>query len=163
MAKREFTEDEVRELVYESIKNVEHDSSRWTAYMSSIIKCEDDGKFYELFWDRGLTEEQENEFEAQEAEEVVPRDVYHEPHYTKEYLPLDYRAPAPYKFELEDLKGSPIVEPGSSIAEALEAIENFDTREILDFLDFIQVAMVKPEDRAYFASAVAFFKGLNQA
>lgn len=67
--KRKFTETEVRELIFGCpIKDEVCDKRRWVEGMRSIV--EEDGKYYELFWNRGLTETQEDEFWEQEANEV---------------------------------------------------------------------------------------------
>jgi hypothetical protein len=68
--KRKFTADEVRELVWENeVETIQGEDRRWSRTNCTIIQTED-GKYYELYWEQGLTECQENEFEAQEVEEV---------------------------------------------------------------------------------------------
>lgn len=56
-----WTEDDNRFLVYDyEIDNIEYDENRWTRSMGSIIKLGD--HYYIIYWERGLTECQENEF-----------------------------------------------------------------------------------------------------
>ena len=69
MTARNFTEEEVRELVFENeVESFEGDSGRWTVEMETIVEC--DGNFYKLVWDCGLTECQESFFPAQESSPV---------------------------------------------------------------------------------------------
>lgn len=57
-----WTEDDSRFLVYNySITDIEYDENRWTRSMGSIIKL-GDNQHYIIYWGRGLTEYQENEF-----------------------------------------------------------------------------------------------------
>ena len=66
---RKFTAAEVKEHVYDNaVETTEYDVRRW--YRVNLTIVELDGKFYQLYWNEGLTECQENEFEAQEAQEV---------------------------------------------------------------------------------------------
>lgn len=48
---------------FEAIDEVEHDSGRWTTYMGTIIKVGND--LWEIPWEKGLTEYQENMFYEQ--------------------------------------------------------------------------------------------------
>ncbi len=66
--KREFTRDEVEELVMDSVEDIEGSDRRWSRTNTSIVEVAD--KFYKLYWEQGLTENQENEYESQEAPEV---------------------------------------------------------------------------------------------
>lgn len=69
MSKRFFSEDEVKELIWESeVDQKIIDSSRWSMSMESIVKI--DGKYYRVHWEQGATEYQENEYYEQEADEV---------------------------------------------------------------------------------------------
>lgn len=63
-----FTEEQVKELVWDSLVDEGAGARRWSESMVSI--CEFEGKFYSIEWERGLTECQENEFYAQDAPEV---------------------------------------------------------------------------------------------
>lgn len=70
MRKRKFTEEEVKDLLWEhEVEEKQVGSGRWEAYMESIVLA-DDGKYYKIEWAAGLTEMQENTVEAQEATEV---------------------------------------------------------------------------------------------
>lgn len=70
----ELTSEEVRKLIYSDthIDDVELDSGRWTEYLQMIYEI--NGKYYAVYWERGLTECQDNEFYSQVAEEVIPID-----------------------------------------------------------------------------------------
>ena len=69
MSKRFFSEDEVRELIWESeVDQKIIDSSRWSMSMESIVGI--DGKYYRVYWEQGATEYQDNEYYEQEADEV---------------------------------------------------------------------------------------------
>ena len=69
-----FTAEEVQNMVYgededgEVIETIEGESRRWLRSNTTIVKHKD--KFYSLYYDQGLTECQENEFEDQDAPEV---------------------------------------------------------------------------------------------
>lgn len=66
-----LNESEQRELLYESTEISEESnySGRWTEHLTTIVQT-DDGKFYRINWERGLTEMQEDVFEDGEVEEV---------------------------------------------------------------------------------------------
>ena len=57
-----LSEREIKTLVYYgyTVDEIEGDSGRWTQHVSTIINI--DGELWEIDWDRGLTEYQENEF-----------------------------------------------------------------------------------------------------
>jgi hypothetical protein len=68
--KRKFTEEEVKELIYGwDVETITGEDRRWSRIDTVIVEL--DNKFYKLWYDRGLTESQEDTFEAQEADEVV--------------------------------------------------------------------------------------------
>lgn len=64
--KEEFSESELSKLVDFEIEREYGDECRWTVAVSSIIRLND--KFYCLDWDKGKTENQENEFYYQPYE-----------------------------------------------------------------------------------------------
>ena len=64
-----FTEDELSELCHEYGDNEQDGSGRWTAYITSIIQVED--KFFQINWEQGLTEYQEDSF-GNQPQEVEP-------------------------------------------------------------------------------------------
>lgn len=73
-----FTEEQVRDCVFGGfdgtvVETIQGDDRRWSRTNRTII--EKDGKFYALFWEEGLTENQDNEFEEQDAKEVRPIDT----------------------------------------------------------------------------------------
>jgi hypothetical protein len=71
-----LTEEEVEQIVwgdhddFETIEEQEGEGRRWSSTDTVIVKHIPTGKFYSVYWERGLTEMQENYFEAQEAKEV---------------------------------------------------------------------------------------------
>ena len=71
-----FTAEEDKGMVYEDdldgevIETIEGEDRRWSRTNITIVKHKHTGKFYELYWEHGLTENQENEFEDQDAPEV---------------------------------------------------------------------------------------------
>jgi len=66
---RHFTADQVKEAVFEwDVETEEGENRRWSRSNSTIVKMEDD-KYYELVWEEGLTEMQDNEFYSQSSEE----------------------------------------------------------------------------------------------
>lgn len=66
-------ENQQKHFLYDSklIEEEGHGERRWSEYMSSVVLA-DDGKYYRINWDRGLTENQEHTFESGEVEEVFP-------------------------------------------------------------------------------------------
>lgn len=69
MSTKFFTEDEVKELIWESeVERNILDSSRWSMSMESFVEFE--GKYYRVYWEQGSTEYQENEYYDQEATQV---------------------------------------------------------------------------------------------
>lgn len=82
-----LTSREVEFLVcnYDYETELADEPDRWTTSASTIIETED-GKFYELYWYRGNTEMQENEYPAQYAKEVEP---YEETIVVKKWRPVN--------------------------------------------------------------------------
>lgn len=63
------------ELEYKIVDEISNGHGRWTEYMTTVFELCDNGKFYALDWDRGLTEYQENNFYAQFAKPVEKKEV----------------------------------------------------------------------------------------
>jgi len=68
-----FSEEEIRDMVYgdfdgDVVETIEGENRRWTR--SNITYVQIDNKFYELVWEQGLTENQEDDFWEQDAPEV---------------------------------------------------------------------------------------------
>ena len=57
----EFVEDAIYYGKYH-VDEIVNDSGRWMEYVTTIIENPETGKLYEVDWERGLTEMQENEF-----------------------------------------------------------------------------------------------------
>lgn len=68
-----FSESEQQELVQEgkTIEEEGHGDRRWSEYMTTVVQT-DDGKFYRVSWDRGLTENQDNTYQDGDVPEVFP-------------------------------------------------------------------------------------------
>ena len=65
----ELTEDEIRRLVdWFEIECTEGDDRRWSRSMGSICQVRD--RFFEVQWDKGLTEMQENSYYNQPIEVI---------------------------------------------------------------------------------------------
>lgn len=76
--KKHFTEQQIRDLIYEkddgTFEIVNHESGenrRWSAIQTYVVKEVSTGKLYEIFYDRGLTESQDDTFVDQDAPEVI--------------------------------------------------------------------------------------------
>ena len=67
-----MTKAEVKEQVQEgeNIEEIQGEDRRWSRRSFVIFKR--DEKFYRIYWEEALTENQDHEFEDQEAEEVKP-------------------------------------------------------------------------------------------
>lgn len=67
-----FTEDEIRKMVYRGLGNrvdeIGGECDRWTQCMETIFEV--NGRFFAIGWFRGLTEYQENDFDDAEVYEV---------------------------------------------------------------------------------------------
>jgi len=77
-----LTAEEVKDIVYEDarlayaiIEEISNGHGRRVEYMTTIIELWDTGTYYALDWNRGLTEYQDNEFEAQVATPVEKKEV----------------------------------------------------------------------------------------
>lgn len=71
---KDFTEDELSDLIDFSFEDIEGEEGRWTRYMESIVECE--GRLFSIYWERGLTEYQENTYSNQPVEvELVQEEV----------------------------------------------------------------------------------------
>ena len=65
-----FTKEQVEELVWEAeVETIHGENRRWSRTNTTIVEYE--GKFYDLFWEDGLTEGQDNYYEEQDSNEVV--------------------------------------------------------------------------------------------
>ena len=76
-----LTAKEVKDIIkenayldYEIVEEISDGHGRWVEYMTTIIEL-GNGDYYALYWNRGLTEYQENEFEAQIATPVEKKEV----------------------------------------------------------------------------------------
>jgi hypothetical protein len=71
-----LTEHEVKMIVwedhddFETIEEQEGEARRWSSTDTRIVKHIPTGKLYSVYFENGLTEMQENEYEAQDAPEV---------------------------------------------------------------------------------------------
>ena len=76
-SKTKLTDDEVYRIVIGDSDNIvieaeeSGDHGRWTEYVAIIVKTIED-EYYEIWYERGLTEYQENYYEAQIARQVKP-------------------------------------------------------------------------------------------
>lgn len=64
-----FTKEQVKELVrFKDVDTEYGENMRWSRSNLTVVRHE--GKLYQLKWEEGLTEDNEDFFEEQEAEEV---------------------------------------------------------------------------------------------
>ena len=70
--KPNFTEDEIEKMAYEEFGNwidtAEGRTHRWYREVETIFEVE--GRLFAVSWNRGLTEQQENDFDDAEVYEV---------------------------------------------------------------------------------------------
>ena len=79
--KEQLTAKDVEMLIYEEGFNVETvviDKYDWTELVNTIIEL--DGKYYRVYWEQALTENQEDYFESQLAIEVEKKKKVIETH-----------------------------------------------------------------------------------
>lgn len=71
-----FTEEQVQETVwgdhedFEVVEEIDGEDRRWTRTNEVIVQQVSTGKLFKLHYEQGLTEMQENMYEAQDAPEV---------------------------------------------------------------------------------------------
>lgn len=72
---KEFTERQLQELVYEhEFDTIQGEGRRWQRGMKTIVKVED--KCFQIDWEQGLTEYQEDSFYTQPYEvERVEKEI----------------------------------------------------------------------------------------
>ena len=70
--KPNFTEDEIKDMAYEEFGNyvttAEGETHRWYQEVETIFEVGD--RLFAVSWDRGLTEQQEDDFDDSEVYEV---------------------------------------------------------------------------------------------
>lgn len=158
MSTRHFTEEELQDYVFESeVYEEELDSSRWSKTVYTVFKTED-GKFYGATWEKGLTENQDNEFEAQTLEELTKINrvsVKVKPHYVDSKD--NYKE---YFIDKEAVEGASIISDGAE--EALKAIQEFDPTEVLEFLESAKPALLKNTDAAFIEASRQFFAAIQE-
>ena len=79
--KEQLTAKDVEMLIYEDGFNIETvviDKYDWTELVNTIIEL--DGKYYRVYWEQALTENQEDYFESQLAIEVKKKKKVIETH-----------------------------------------------------------------------------------
>lgn len=79
--KEQLTAKDVEMLIYEDGFNIETvviDKYDWTELVNTIIEL--DGKYYRVYWEQALTENQEDYFESQLAIEVEKKKKVIETH-----------------------------------------------------------------------------------
>ena len=72
LAGEELTEREVRDLRDYEVDEVKGENRRWERHNQIIVEI--DGRFFQVEFEEGLTEEQENEYWPQVAVEVVKKE-----------------------------------------------------------------------------------------
>lgn len=137
MSTRNFTSEEVENLVWESeVYRDEIDSGRWSMYIQSVVQTED-GRFYRVNWSEGLTEYQDNDYDGGEYPEVFPvqgvSSVDVGTTYVTDTTPYDHKndadsvrllgADQTYKDAIEDID----TEDLAKIKETFKKLSVFDT------------------------------------
>lgn len=86
-SKENFEEDELSELLWrlDEAERIQYDDDRWTRPVSSILRIGE--RFFQLNWDKGLTEYQEDYFDEQPFEVSFTEKVVVE----KEWFPIKER------------------------------------------------------------------------
>lgn len=66
--KEKFSEKEIRSLVWEmdTVEEIEGEDRRWSRTIQTIFKADD--RYFSIYWEKGLTEMQENEYYYQPEE-----------------------------------------------------------------------------------------------
>ena len=75
--KPNFTEDEIKDMAYEEFGNyvttTKGKTHRWYQEVKTIFEVDD--RLFAVSWYRGLTEQQENDFDCSEVYEVERKEV----------------------------------------------------------------------------------------
>ena len=79
-----LSEDELEELLIYEVDRITGENGRWSRCVGSILHIGD--RYFELNWEEGLTEYQDNMFDSQ-PEEVIPVERTKTVKYT-EYVPI---------------------------------------------------------------------------
>ena len=84
-SKENFDEDELSELLWrlDEVDRIQYDDDRWTRPVSSILRIGE--RFFQLDWDKGLTESQQDYYEEQPLEVFYKERVVVE----KEWFPIE--------------------------------------------------------------------------
>lgn len=81
-----LTEREISELINEyTVEEIEGDDNRWTRNMTSIVEV--DGQYFAVYWQRGLTECQEDNFMDQPVK--VRKHTYPKTITVTEWIPVE--------------------------------------------------------------------------
>lgn len=144
---RHFTEQEVENAVWENeVYQTELGTSRWTRTISSIVEI--DNRFYDIIWEQGLTENQENQYEEGDYEEVR-KEVRTEAKAYTGWVPVN--SPKPNEKAKANMKS--YVEMLDSngrkmLSEALDAADNGDYSRMngIDATDGMSAAREVAED-----------------
>ena len=153
-----LSESELESLIYdyERVSSTSEGRSSWSEYMTTVIEYED-GNFYSIDWDRGLTESQPNSFYNQ-PERVYPVtfvDASREVAYVEEE-----NANLSLSIMKEELDGAKIL--SDSADGAIENIKNFDVDSVLEFLESVKPALLTEKQGDFIAASESLFKALQE-
>lgn len=134
-----LTDDEVKELVMDSIDEEVTGSGRWDEYVDSIVSLDTEGvaKFARISWSRGLTEMQENEYFGGEfplVEEIPSITI------EKSYKWVNKKDLSSERDSIdENIESLRAIADDKAISEEVKALENVDLHSLLEQLDKVDL------------------------
>lgn len=157
---RHFNSEEIKDYVFrekgEVIREELGDNRRWLQGVETTFKTEE-GEFYIASWDRGLTENQDNEFYDQTLEQVFPLSTV-VANVTTVFSP-DPLEDTQFSLDKETLQASTFI--SNDAEKGLTAIQEFDTSTVLEFLKTADAAILGKNERAFLEASRQFFSAVE--
>lgn len=151
---------EKEDLVFEAdVTHEGHGKRRWSEYTTTVVQK--DGKFYCIGWDRGLTENQDNEFEDGDVPEVFPVQVLKvkaKTHYLTEEA-LSKSKPSLAQKLLGEAESYSIV-TGKSIAEPVSDEVVQIARALKDLLPDLKPLDIAADSGSYREATLQYLEAL---
>lgn len=142
------------------VKESQKSEGRWSAYMKSIV--EHQGKFYEVDWERGLTENQEDYYpdEDQELVEVFPKEkvfCYRETEYLTK-AELEQASDTGKILQESRVASLDARGLGPALEKELASLKKVSTGNVLEALSAVEVLREVPGFSARAALVKEFFE-----
>lgn len=158
---RDFTEEEIRDYVWQNESRIVREEvcekRRWSQTVFTTFETED-GKFYTASWERGLTENQDNDYSSQTLDEVFP--VHHVSASVNTVYSTEPENETQFSLDKDTLEASKYI---ADDAEAgIEAIKAFDVSTVLTFLQQADATILSKKERAFLEASRQFFHAIEK-